>query len=296
MNSNVPLTIFTPTYNRDYTLWKLYESLVNQSSKQFEWLIIDDGSVDNTESLIGEFISKRNIQIRYYKVENGGKHRAINKGVALAKGDLFMIIDSDDYLYDDMVVTSILSHKKFLDENSQFCAVVGNRVNSSRNIIGTANGYQILDSDFIDYRVNHRIIGDRAEVVKTSVMKEFPFPEFKGEKFITEGVVWNRMAIKYKARYVDEAYIICEYLPGGLTDMSFRLSDNNPNGVELMYSEAVKLPYLPYVVRLRYAFYFWYLSYYSSNSFFIRLNKIGLKYIWLYPFALFIRYIKEKKQ
>lgn len=295
MGSNLPLTIFTPAYNRAHTLRKLFESSSIQKNKDFEWVIVDDGSVDETQSLVDEFVAINSIQIHYFKVSNGGKHRAINKGVVAAKGDLFMIIDSDDYLWNDNVVSSILSKKEFLDKNNQFCALVGNRVTPEGKVIGTQIGYNILDSDFIDYRVNKKVIGDRAEVIKTSVMKEFPFPELEGENFITEGVVWNRMALKYKARYINEAYIACEYLPGGLTDSSFKLCDNNPNGVELMYSEASKLPDLPFLIRLKFAFYFWYLSYYSTNSFFTRLKKIGLKYIWLFPFACFVRYFKEKK-
>jgi glycosyltransferase involved in cell wall biosynthesis len=266
-----------------------------QNNKQFEWVIVDDGSVDETESLISKFIEINILQIKYIKVKNGGKHRAINHGVLAAKGDLFMIIDSDDYMCDENVVASILVHKEFLDKNDHFCAIVGNRVTKGGEVIGTQISYKALDSDFIDYRVNKKVLGDRAEVIKTSVMKEFPFPEFEGENFLTEGIVWNRMALKYKARYINESYIVCEYLLGGLTDSSFNLCNNNPNGVELMYSEASKLPKLPFIVRLKFAFYFWYLSYNSKNSFYIRLKKIGLMFIWLYPFACFVRYIKQKK-
>ena len=92
------ITVFTPTYNRGYIIEKLYNSLVSQNYNEFEWLIVDDGSTDQTQELISNFITKGFIDIRYFKQENGGKHRAINKGVKLAKGELFFIVDSDDYL------------------------------------------------------------------------------------------------------------------------------------------------------------------------------------------------------
>ena len=97
------LTIFTPTYNRAYSLERLYKSLVTQSLKDFEWLVVDDGSTDNTEELINKFVSDNKVKICYFKQENGGKHRAINRGAAMAQGDYFLIVDSDDYLTSDAV-------------------------------------------------------------------------------------------------------------------------------------------------------------------------------------------------
>ena len=95
------ITVCTPTFNRAYILDKLYNSLLFQSFKNFEWLIVDDGSTDNTESIVKEWINKNNICIRYYKKENGGKHTAINYGLDLALGELFFTVDSDDYLTND---------------------------------------------------------------------------------------------------------------------------------------------------------------------------------------------------
>ena len=92
------ITIFTPTYNRAYILPILFESLKIQTVKEFEWIIVDDGSTDNTESLIYKFKEECNFSIRYFKKENQGKHIAINFGVEKAKGNLFFIVDSDDYI------------------------------------------------------------------------------------------------------------------------------------------------------------------------------------------------------
>ena len=100
---NIKITIFTPTYNRDYIIINLYKSLLIQTLKDFEWLIIDDGSTDNTELLVSSFIKDNKINIRYIKQQNGGKHRAINKALEEAKGELFFIVDSDDQLVDNAI-------------------------------------------------------------------------------------------------------------------------------------------------------------------------------------------------
>lgn len=92
------LTIFTPTYNRAHLLPNLYQSLLNQKRVDFEWLIVDDGSTDGTEELVNQWIEEAVLTIRYFRKENSGKHTAINKGVQLAKGELFLIVDSDDVL------------------------------------------------------------------------------------------------------------------------------------------------------------------------------------------------------
>ncbi|MCS2864766.1 glycosyltransferase family 2 protein [Bacteroides thetaiotaomicron] len=92
------VTVFTPTYNRAYILNDLYQSLCRQTCRKFEWLIVDDGSTDNTEGLVASWLDEGKMSLRYIKQPNGGKHRAINKGIQEANGDLFFIVDSDDYL------------------------------------------------------------------------------------------------------------------------------------------------------------------------------------------------------
>src|SRR5690554_5941382 len=111
------ITIFTPTYNRAKTLPRLYNSLKNQTNQNFEWVIVDDGSSDNTEELVSNWINEKNISITYYKQVNGGKHRAINKGLDLAKGELFFMVDSDDYLTKDSLETINTYNNTYSNEN-----------------------------------------------------------------------------------------------------------------------------------------------------------------------------------
>ncbi len=231
------LTIFTPTYNRKYVLQLLYDSLCSQTCMDFEWLVVDDGSVDGTEDLFADWQSNVDFPVRYYKTVNGGKHRAINKAVELAHGEWFFIVDSDDYLFDGSVVEKIFRYIDEIEGEPDYCAVVGLRINKYGDVIGTPCQYQILDTDFLSYRVKLGIKGDRAEIIRTSIMREFPFPEFQGEKFISEAVVWNRMAQKYRARYVNEKMVVCEYLPDGLTRTK-GLERANPCGTALLSKEA----------------------------------------------------------
>ena len=117
-------TIFTPTYNREYTLSRLYDDLKKQTYKDFEWLIVDDGSTDNTEELVKKFIDEDILDIRYIKKKNGGKHTAINTGVKNANGEFFFIVDSDDGLMPNSMDLVIQEWDK-LEDKSEFCGVVG---------------------------------------------------------------------------------------------------------------------------------------------------------------------------
>ena len=121
------ITVFTPTYNRAYIIEKLYHSLQRQTFKDFEWIVVDDGSEDETEDLFKKIQKDKNLfEIRYIKQKNGGKHRAINKGIEIAKGELFFIVDSDDYLIDTALKT-ITEIEESIPENEkkQFAGVCG---------------------------------------------------------------------------------------------------------------------------------------------------------------------------
>ena len=120
------ITIFTPTYNRKKTLPKLYESLKNQNDKDFEWLIVDDGSSDGTDKLIEEYKKENILNIRYFYKENGGKQRAVNFGVEKSQGEYFFIVDSDDFLSSD-AVSKIKEYALSLPEN--FGGMVFRKIN-----------------------------------------------------------------------------------------------------------------------------------------------------------------------
>lgn len=250
------ITVFTPTYNRAYALPHLYETLQAQTFRDFEWLIVDDGSSDNTENLIQGWIKDARLPIRHIKTPNGGKHRAINKGLALAKGDLFFIVDSDDWLPVDSLYWIDLYYSQICS-CEEFAGVAGSKCYPNGTKVGGDVTYDVLDTDNVSYREVYKIKGDMAEVWRTHVLRQYLFPEFEGEKFLTEALVWNKIALKYKLRYFNKEIYTCEYLPDGLTNNIRIHHRNSPRGTMLFYSELTKDNRFSWVSRMKAAANYW---------------------------------------
>lgn len=225
------ITVFTPIYNRAYIIDQLYQSLLRQTSCDFEWLIVDDGSTDNIADLVNQWMKgTQKFKIRFYRQENGGKHRAINYGVRLAKYEAFFIVDSDDYLTDDAIDT-VLKYWEQIKDNAEFAGISGLRMHQNMQVIGEKPCFdEYVDATNLE-RGEYGLEGDKAEVYKTNMLKSFPFPEFEGEKFITESVVWNKIAYQgLKLRWFNKGIIICEYLEDGLTASGDKNFMQNPKG------------------------------------------------------------------
>lgn len=224
------ITIFTPTYNRKDLIERLYQSLLQQTQKNFEWLVVDDGSTDDTEKIFEQLLSEQKpFSIRYIKQENGGKHRAINNGIKKASGELFFIVDSDDYLTEN-AVEKINQWIATLDGSHKWAGIAGLRGLTKNRVLGQRN----TSSKFIDAKNSDRrkynLLGDKAEVYFTDVLKQHPFPEIPGENFISEEIVWNAIARDgYYLRWFNEIIYICDYLDGGLTKDNSK-DKNNPQG------------------------------------------------------------------
>lgn len=230
------ITIFTPVYNRAYIITQLYESLCNQSCRDFEWVIVDDGSTDGIENLIDRFREEKRIDIRYFKQQNGGKHIAINRGVKEARGEFFFIVDSDDYLTKDAV--EWISHNATLiRDNDDFAGLSGIRIRPDGSKIGGGGDFGNIDANAIDIRLRYGVTGDLAEIYKTDVLRKFTFPKFDNEKFCPEALVWFRIARHYKLRYCHKGIYVCEYLPDGLTAKITRIRRNSPCASMTFYSE-----------------------------------------------------------
>lgn len=135
MDKIVDVTILTPTYNRAYTLKRLYKSITNQTNKNFEWIVIDDGSQDETVSLLREWKTDNNIKMSYIKQENMGKHVALNKGIDMANGKMIFIVDSDDYIVKD-AIDIIINKEKEIADKKNFAGIAFNRGYSKNKIIG----------------------------------------------------------------------------------------------------------------------------------------------------------------
>lgn len=225
-------TIMTPTYNRGYIITNLYKSLKKQTCKSFEWLVIDDGSTDNTEDIFKNLIHDDDFKIRYYKVENGGKHRAINFALDKAKGEYFFIVDSDDQLTEN-AIEIVLKWFNTIKESSEFAGIGGLKQYSDGNIIGSTFYGDFLDCTSLERKKNN-ILGDKAEVFYTKILKMNKFPEISGEKFLSESVVWNKIAKSgLKIRWFNQAIYTCDYLNDGLTKNLLYHHTNSPVGFSL---------------------------------------------------------------
>ena len=231
------ITVFTPTYNRAHLLGTLFDSLEGQTDKDFEWLVVDDGSTDDTAGLIGSWAESAGFPVRYVRQDNGGKHRAINRGIKEAGGELFFIVDSDDYLTPD-AIENIDREWQAVDDKSNMAGLCFRKVNySTGEILGAPFPPGCRDADSLTIHYGWGIRADKAEVFRTDVLRRFPFPEIEGEKFVTEAVVWNRIADSREnlLRCVDRGIYMCDYLPVGLTANFNRLIRNNPKGFILYY-------------------------------------------------------------
>lgn len=253
------VTVFTSTYNRGYIIDHLYQSLRRQTCNNFEWVVIDDGSTDNTNILFEAWVQNELLfPIKYVLVEHGGKHRALNKGIAIAQGELFFLVDSDDYITDDAIEKLNRWNETLKYHSSNFVGIAGNRGYNNNDIIGdTFDGYYI-DATSLERR-RKNIIGDKAEAYYTSILKQYKFPEIDGENFLTESVVWSRIAADgYKIRWFNEIIYICSYLDDGLTKTGDQKFINNPKGYALLVREQIK--FHKYSFRERLAAYYRYHS------------------------------------
>lgn len=198
-------TVFTPTYNRSSTLPRVYESLKAQTFRDFEWLIVDDGSTDNTRQIVETWETEANFPIRYIHQTNQGKPAAYNRAVAEAEGELFLFIDSDDRCF-PQALERLKYHWDSIpaEQRENFSAVTALCQDQHGRLCGEKFAQDVLDSDSIEMYMKGRMIGEKWGFQRTDVLREFPFPQLAGEKFVPESVVWLAISRKYRTRFVNE--------------------------------------------------------------------------------------------
>lgn len=287
------ISIFTPAYNRAHLLEQLYNSLIIQKNFNFEWIIVDDGSIDNTNEVVQAFMNESKIPITYFKKQNAGKHLAINKGVELAKGELFFIVDSDDYLTKE-ATQLIEEYHPTISKTNDIAGMSFRRGYDINTFIGSKRCFKDVVLNVHDFRYGLKIKGDMAEVYKTNILIQYPFPEFKGENFCSEGLVWNRIGTRYKMLWTSKIIYIGEYLEGGLTDNSFISRKRAPEASTLYYEELSKMN-VPFYIKIKSVANFWRFSRYCNDSFLIKFKRINpLLSILSLPIILALK-IKDSK-
>lgn len=221
------ITIITPTYNREKYLNKAYNSLLKQTDKDFEWIVIDDGSTDKTKKYIDKIKKDKKINIEYVYKENGGKHTALNLGIKKAKGELILILDSDDYL-DQKAIEYIKTYWEKYKNNKQICGMTF--LKKLKNPKYSEKKFEECISNMVEFRYNNNNLQDMCEVFKTDILKRFTFPVFGNEKFLSEVIVYNEISKVYDMAYIPETIYIAEYLDNGLSKSWIKLVVNNPQG------------------------------------------------------------------
>lgn len=221
------ITIFTPSYNRIDTLPRLYHSLIQQTNQDFCWQIVDDGSTDQTESLVQAWIEEKKISMGYFKQANRGKSMAHNKGVELTETELFVCVDSDDYLADCAVEEIIQCWSDAKKSDVGILAYKASEEKSVTKIKKGKNGDRTTLKNAYD-RLG--LAGDTMLVFRTDVIKKYPFPYFEGEKFVPEGYLYDKVDQEGPLILLTKPLYICEYLDGGYTSNMAKLLKSNPRG------------------------------------------------------------------
>lgn len=225
------ITIFTPTYNRAHTLERTFKSLCALTDKDFEWLVVDDGSTDNTEELISEWKKAADFTVRYFKKTNGGKHTAYNVALQHACGELFFDVDSDDWLPEDFMQNVRNAYNQIKD----YSAAAG-VIAMKSDMHGLLLGKPFCESGHIEQysSLKDRMQGEYSLVFMTDIAKKHKFPVFDNECFIPETVVYDRFA-PYDFLISNDVLTICEYQPDGLSCHYNQLIVENPRGYLELY-------------------------------------------------------------
>jgi len=289
----IKLTVFTPTYNRAYILPKCYESLCNQTNKNFIWLIIDDGSTDVTKELVEKWKAENVISIEYIYQENRGKPHAMNTAIQNCQTELIADLDSDDS-YLPHTVQLILDNYEKIKNNDKVAGIVGRRQDESGRFIGNQ---KIPQKDFIiNYNQLFRAYGDLGDTnraYKTHILANCLFPDIP-DKFIPECYMWGQVDEKYDLLVINQPFSISEYLEDGYTQNYEKLLKKNPLGVHYSYNQLMvadlgrehnRYTAIKYII--------WSWRYGIKQSF--KKSKNKKRYLYYLPLCLIYYFLKRPK-
>ena len=236
------LTVFTPTYNREYILTVLYKSLLNQTSKDFEWLIIDDGSKDNTSKIVQKWINENKIPIRYIHQKNMGMVAAHNTAHHNINTELNVCVDSDDYMPYYAVETILNIWEK--NKTSSSMGMIGLDAYKNGEIIGTKFPDNVSEASFSELLFKYNIKGDKKYVLRTDLIKKhLPYPYIPNEKYPAPSYLYLKLEEDYKFLLLNEVLCIVEYLPDGNSMNKIKQIFQSPNAYALYRIARMEHPY-----------------------------------------------------
>lgn len=232
------MTIFTiciPTYNRLNTIKRTIMSLEQQTFKDFEIIIVDDGSTDGTDSYLEKYSYDSEINIKYIKKQNGGKHTALNVGIQDAKGEFFLILDSDDMLV-ETALEDLYAQWVNIPNNikNEYCGIMGRCCDINGKLIGNEFPSEGFISSYVDF---HFVTGpkmggygDCCEIIRTNILKEYSYPESENFMFVPEAYIFDQIGTKYKILCTNKVFKIVEYLTDGITKNKIQHIQKNQFG------------------------------------------------------------------
>lgn len=298
-------TVFTPTYNRAHLLPRAYKSLQEQTFHDFEWLIVDDGSTDGTESLVKQWQQEANFPIRYYWQENKGMNAAINRGVELAEGKLFVKLDSDDWLATNALERMLFHWESIpVEKRGEYVGISGLCARPDGSIIGTPFPQEVIDANAVTIRTHYRVTGDKFGANRLEVLRQFfPYPEDIGRR-IPESLMWNRIALKYNTRFVNEILAYVDYQPSGHSDphnwtRALKVRVDSAHGTRLAVREFGELPsyMVPFKDRLKAYINFVRYSLHGRVGFWHQLSEVNRKGLFLCSIPVgVLLYLNDKRK
>jgi glycosyltransferase involved in cell wall biosynthesis len=287
------LTIFTPAYNRAHTIHRTYESLLKQDYKDFVWLIVDDGSTDNTADLVKKWQTADNgFEIRYIYKENGGMHTAHNTAYENIDTELNVCIDSDDCLAENAV-------KKIIDKwnqvkNQGFAGIIGLDADFDGNIIGKGFPSDLQETTLMGYYANGGS-GDKKLVYRTDIINKYPpYPVFPGERYVALGYKYRLIDQEYKLAVLNEVLCNVEYQFDGSSNNMLKQYLKNPNGftfwrkVCMQYPESKKRVFMDCIHYVS-------SSIIAKNRQFIKESPLKFKTFLAIPFGILLTIIIKYK-
>lgn len=264
-------------------------------------MVVDDGSTDETKNISQSLCLREEtfFPIRYFYQENGGKHRAINQGVKEANGELFFIADSDDMLPPDALETVARVYEGVRGESS-FAGICGLDGTLEGQVIGSGLPKGQIDDTSIAIRFRYGVTGDLKEVFRTEVMKKFPFPDIKGERFCPEMLIWNRIATRYRLRFINQVVYWAEYQDDGITSRIVEARMKSPVAAMMTYQELTSYSNVPLLEKMKAATNYWRFRFcvkpYPSNSASeVYVPKLAWWWGWVAPIA-YLLHLKDNRQ
>jgi len=277
-------TIFIPTYNRAHTLGRAFQSIADQTFHDLEVVVVDDGSTDNTRSLVEEWKKKAWFPIQYHWQENQGKHVAHNNALNYARGFFFVLLDSDDMLHPKALQRLKYHWDTIPDEEKPgFAGVEGLCVDSRGKVSRDRYPSDVMDSNYLEIAKKYNIMGDKKNAIRTEILQRFPYPHFEGECHIRDDLIWKRISMHYKFRYINEPIQIIEYQPDGLSADVFAMRMRNPKGFRFYYLEEINTysALTKRYLRFKYHAKFVRFSLHCKVGFSQQYREVNSKFLWM---------------